>query len=583
MSVAAALPAGASVPRTGARLLAERMAALGVERLHLYPGGTIMPTLHAWIELGRPYLVARHEQGAGYAALAAARLRRVPQVAMVTSGPGVTNLLGVVADAYYDSTPLVVLAGQVGTADLTGRKGVRQRGFQEVPTPDLVAPIAKACLRPWRPEELAEAFDRAFELARDGRPGPVVIDLPMDVQRREVSAEPAIAPIPAAPPLREPAAAAVALLGQLLAQSERPVLLAGQGVLQAGVGACHALRRLAERLGAPVATSLLGVGAIPGDHPLCLGYVGHTGSGSANRAMQRADLLVALGSRLDVRQTGTRTDDFVPAGRIVRIDVDAAELAASRVRVDLALQADVGRTLEATLATLSGPGATRTAPWLETIARWREELPLDGYPSGAGCHPAGLLRALDRMTRGRRAVVVTGVGHHQQWVARHMTFDAPRRVLLTSGGHGAMGYDLPSAVGAALARPDDLVLCVVGDGSFQINMQELGTIAEYGLPVKIVVVDNQRLAMVSQFQKVAFGSDPSTGDRARFDFAGFARLYGLPASEARCDAEVDGAIEALLAAPGAALLHATVDPACDVVPMLLAGQTPDAMWPWHRP
>jgi acetolactate synthase-1/2/3 large subunit len=251
------------------------------------------------------------------------------------------------------------------------------------------------------------------------------------------------------------------------------------------------------------------------------------------------------------------------------------------VAAALSIRADARRALERLLAAETGVRKEERERWLAALARWRREMPLDDYPAGAGCHPAELLRRVDRLTRDEALVVVTGVGHHQQWTARHVRFDAPRRVLLTSGGHGAMGYDLPSAVGAAFARPGARVLCVVGDGSFQVNMQELGTIAEHRLPVKVLVIDNRRLAMVSQFQNLAFGRDPSTGDRPGFDFAGFARLYGIPAFELRGEEDpVEETLRRFLAAPGPALLHARVDPACDVSPMLLSGQALDAMWRW---
>lgn len=566
-------------PLTGAQAFARRLGAHGVRRIFLYPGGTIMPVLEACIDAGIEYVVARHEQGAGYAALAAARLTGEPAVVMVTSGPGVTNVLTVVADAYYDSTPLLVVTGQVGTGDLLSRPHVRQRGFQEVPTPDLVKPIAKGCLRPMLPDAVAPAFERAWRIAREGRPGPVVLDLPMDVQRSTLEDDEDEEEKPLSPP-PEIDHSRIESLSDLLRQSIRPLVLAGQGVLQSR--AQDVLRDVATRARIPVATSLLGVGALPGDDALCLGYVGHTGTGWANRALHHADLVVAIGARLDVRQTGTRTEEFVPRGRVVRIDLDRHELDSGRVHSYLCIHADAREALEALDACLPDADG-RTETWLAEIARWRDELPLDPAKARTGCAPADVLRALDVATGDRALVCVTGVGQHQQWAARHLRFDWPRRTLLTSGGHGAMGYDLPSAVGAAFTRPGDLVLCVVGDGSFQINMQELGTIAEHALPVKIVVLDNRRLGIVSQFQNVTFGRDPSTGGREAFDYAGFARLYGIEPfvhPEGGADRAL---LERFLAHHGPALLHVPVDPALDVEPMLLAGQTLDAMWPWHTP
>ncbi len=571
---------------TGADAVVDALRAAGVPRLHLYPGGTIMPILNAWIARGGAFVVARHEQGAGYAALAEARLDGEPRVAMVTSGPGVTNLMTVVADAWYDATPLVAITGQVGTGDLRSRPGVRQRGFQEAPTAALCAPISKACLRPMTPDEVPAVMDEALALAVADRPGPVVIELPMDVQRGALEApggtEEKGTGTPSRPVVGPPAApdeAAIALLAEWLREAERPLVLAGQGVLQSG--AVEPLRRLAERARIPVATSLLGLGAVPGDHPLSLGMVGHTGTGWANRALAECDLLLVLGARLDVRQTGTRTEAFAPHARIARVDLDPAELSAPRVHTELPIRGDAAlalAALERAWNPESEPPACHEA-WLGRLKEWRARLPLDAAPVASGCHPAELLRAVDRATAGESLVVVTGVGHHQQWAARHFTFDAPRRRLLTSGGHGAMGYDLPSAAGACLACPDARVLCVVGDGSLQINGQELGTLAEYGLPAKVLVLDNRRLAMVSQFQKLTWGHDPSTGERAPVDFAGLARSYGVPAFRLeRWDEAAPATLRAFLDRAGPALLWASIDPSAEVSPMLLAGQTTDDLW-----
>ncbi len=570
---------------SGGQVLARALRDRGIPRLYLYPGGTIMPTLNGWIELGGEFVVARHEQGAGYAALADARLNREPRVAMVTSGPGVTNLMTVIADAWYDSTPLIVIAGQVGTADLQSRPGVRQRGFQEVPTSALCGPITKACLRPMHADELPEIVDRAFETAVSGRPGPVVIELPMDVQRASVSTRSprqVLASIDT--PVRSPLATDPRLdeIAAWIRDAERPLMLAGQGVLLAG--ATDDLRALAEQERMPVVTSLLGVGAFPTQHALALGFLGHTGTPWANRAVHGCDLLLVLGSRLDVRQTGTLTAAFAAGARIVRIDLDPAELTESRIHADLSLGADVGEALTALLHALAlradAPPAREA--WHLSLKTWRQELPMDDYPAGDGCHPAVVLGALQRATEGDEQVVVTGVGHHQQWAARHLAFDAPRRTLLTSGGHGAMGYDLPSTVGACLARPKARVLCIVGDGSFQINGQELGTLAEHRLPARIVVLDNRRLAMVSQFQKITWGHDPSTGDRAALDFAAMSAAYGVPCFRLeRWDARAPTVIDEFLAVDGPSLLWVTVDPACEVSPMLLAGQTLDDLWTWN--
>ncbi len=570
---------------TGADAIAQRLIDAGIGRLHLYPGGTIAPTLNAWIEHAGEFVVARHEQGAGYAALAESRLSGKPAVVMVTSGPGVTNLMTVLADAWYDSTPLVAITGQVGTADLLSRPGVRQRGFQEVPTSEICGPITKACLRPMSPDDAADSIQEALRLSAEGRPGPVVVELPMDVQRGELSAAPEVTT--ASPATRKRTRLRTSAKNQLeeladwLASAERPLLLVGQGVLQAQ--ASKVLTDLAVREQIPVVTSLLGLGAFPTDHELSFGYLGHTGMPWANRAVHECDLLVVVGSRLDLRQTGSDTRAFAAQARIARIDLDADELAESRVETELTIRCDAKQALQALAKTLRGqPSGTPTRDaWHMELKKWRQQLPIDHYPAGEGCHPAQLLRALDAATSKGERVVVTGVGHHQQWAARHLQFASPRKVLLTSGGHGAMGYDLPTAVGACLARPKAQVLCVVGDGSFQINSQELATLAEHQLPAKIVVLDNQRLAMVSQFQNLTWGHDPSTGDRPGIDFAALARAHQIPSFKLdKMDAETSATLETFVSVPGPALLWARIDPACEVSPMLLAGQSLDAMWYW---
>jgi len=427
--------------------------------------------------------------------------------------------------------------------------------------------------------ELPQVMAEAFRIAAEGRPGPVVIDLPMNVQRAELPGLPAGTaaepPIERRMPRPDLDRSAIARLAAWLAAAERPVIIAGQGVLIAH--ATTELRSLAERAGIPVSQSLLGLGAFPTASPLALGFHGHTGNQWAGLAIHNADLVIAIGSRLDVRQTGGMVGEFVPNGRVVRIDLDPSELANSRVRLDLAINADAGEALMALNAALTGVTLPDWTAWRDRIAGWKGEHPLS-YSSGGALKPQHVIATANRLTAGMPLTVVTGVGAHQQWTARHFDFDSPERAWLTSGGHGAMGYDLPSAIGATLARPGTQALCFVGDGSFQMNIQELATAVEHGLPVKIFVLDNHRLGIVSHFQNLNWGSDPTCGDKWNPDFAAIAAAYGMP-SETVCAAdEVEAALRRAIAAPGPFLIHFVVDPAEDVSPMLLAGQTMDAMW-----
>ena len=558
----------------GAHLIVESLLAYHCERLYVYPGGTIAPILDEAKAKGLDIFCARHEQGAGYAALAAARLSQQPQVVMVTSGPGVTNVLTCVADAYYDSTPLVVITGQVGTGDLCGDRPIRQRGFQEVDTPALFKTISKAQFQPTSTEQLAQVMADAFNLAMQGRPGPVVIDLPMDVQRNELAQAASVVPLDTATPVFDDDLSG---LCDLIAAANQPLIIAGQGVLLSG--ATESLRALSN-LGIPVSHSLLGLGAIPTDSELNLGFHGHTGNQYAGVAIQQADLVLVIGSRLDVRQTGNQFDRFAKNAKIVRIDLDKDEVAESRIRHDQFINADVDQVLSALLPLLGEMSLPCWQPWLDKIALLKKQHALKPMQD-QGLLPQQVIEMADQLTQGKELVCTTGVGSHQHWVARHFSFDVPRRRLLTSGGHGAMGYDLPSAVGAQLTNPDALVMCIVGDGSFQMNIQELAAIQEYKLPIKIIILDNHRLGLVSQFQQFNWQDDPTTGEKWNPDFCAIAQAYGIESFAVTADDDLESILSQALNSSQAALVHCQVAIEEDLTPMLLAGQTLDNMWSSH--
>jgi acetolactate synthase-1/2/3 large subunit len=559
----------------GSQAIIKSIAAHGLKRIYVFPGGTIAPLLDEALKQDMQIFCGRHEQGAGYAALAEARLTGQPQVVMVTSGPGVTNIVTTVADAYFDSVPLLVLTGQVGLADMRGDLPLRQRGFQEVDTVALMRPVSKAQFLPQTASQLPHIMQAAFDAAFRGRPGPVVVDLPMNVQRSEIETIP---PIPVKeedvlpvlnPSLIDRAAA-------WLSSSRRPVILAGQGVIQSH--ACQELRILAERGRIPVSQSLLALGAFPTRSPLALGFHGHTGNQYANRAIHEADLVIAVGSRLDIRQVGSRSDAFVPHGRVIRIDADASEIEYSRVRADLAIHTDAKEALaelNRRLAMLPD-----FSEWRMIIEQWRHQFPLS-YDGQGHLKPQEIIAATNQLTLGRRTICTSGVGSHQQWAARHFDFDYPDRIWLTSGGHGAMGFDLPAAIGAQLSRPDALVICFVGDGSLQINIQELATVVEHRLPIKIIVLDNHRLGIVSQFQNLNWRCDPSCGGKWNPDFAAIAEAYGITAFTIASRGDIKSRLKQALAEKGPALVHCLTDPKEDVVPMLLANQTMDRMWPYE--
>lgn len=560
---------------SGAQIVVSLLQAHGIQRLYVYPGGTIAPILDVGVARGLDIYCARHEQGAGYAALAAARISGRPQVVMVTSGPGVTNLVTCVADAFFDSTPLVVITGQVGTADLARAASLRQRGFQEVDSVALLKPLTKAQFLPKKTADLPQVLCEAFQIAASDRPGPVLIDLPMDVQRSQsdVAQLPHARSLPVAPhPQPNEIQQAVAAL----CAAQRPLVIAGQGVLLAR--AQVALRALLERAPMPVSHSLLGLGALPSAAPLALGFHGHTGNQAAGIAIQEADYLLVIGSRLDVRQTGTRVAEFAQQARIVRIEMDSSEIEHARVRVDQTLRGDVGAVLRTLNAALAGERLPDWSAWHQRIATLKQHHALK-WDSDARLKPQQIIDTVARQTAGEAVDVVSGVGSHQQWVARHFDFDFPKRRWLTSGGHGAMGYDLPTAIGAQVWDWQRRVLCFVGDGSLQMNIQELAALAEHKLPVKIIVLDNHRLGIVSQFQNLNWNADPTCGNKWNPDFAQIAQAYGIVGLKLDNPSDCERQVQKLLALPGPALLHCIIDEAEDVVPMLLANQTLDRMWP----
>jgi acetolactate synthase-1/2/3 large subunit len=552
------------------------MAANGIKRIHIFPGGTIGPVLdivHDWnIEI----FTTRHEQAAGYAALGTAKLTGEPQVVMVTSGPGVTNVLTPVADAYFDSIPLVVLTGQVATSDMKSKLPVRQRGFQEVDTVALFKPITKAQFLPKHSSELAEVMNDAFRIAKTGRPGPVVVDLPMDVQKEPVDVIPDFQSY-TKQNLLIPDVSTINKIIDLLCLSKKPLIICGNGVLISR--SYEELREFINKTKINTSSSLLGLGGLPTNSEFSLGYHGHTGSRYANLAIHESDLLLVLGSRLDVRQTGSVTKEFAPNAKVIHIDLDLAELEHARVHTELQIHADIKKTLQIINDKLQNIKLPDWSEWNEQIKQWKSEYRLS-YDSKKVLKPQYIIETANKLTEGIPLVCVTGVGQHQQWTARHFDFDFPTRILLTSGGHGAMGFDLPVSIGAQLNELDKLVLCFVGDGSLQINIQELATIANYNLPIKIIVLDNQRFGIVSQFQNITWGKDPSCGNLKNPDFSAIAKAYGIFTETVSTANEIESKLERIFSHNGPALLHCNVDPSEDVIPMLLGGQTMDKMWPY---
>jgi acetolactate synthase-1/2/3 large subunit len=564
----------AAQPCEGADLVLDAFLRHQVRNVFIFPGGTIAPILDRIEKRSRIEIICpRTEQGAGYAALGYARMTGETAVFMVTSGPGVTNAVTPIADAYYDNIPMVVITGQVGTSDMRGDLPVRQRGFQEVDTVELMKPITKRAFLVKDIRELADVMEQAFFLARSGRCGPVVVDLPMNVQRGTVQDW----RIPAKRTDILPFAPAdkIETLAQWISQAKRPLILAGGGVIAAN--AYPELRALADTYRIPVTMSMPGMGAYPSQASLSLGLCGYAGSQYANLAMYKSDLLIGIGTTFHLRQTGSLPDKTVEQGRIARIDLDVNELRHSRVPLDLEINADAKAALQALERALQGKAKPETAAWLNRIEGWKATYPLLPGKQGSLPKPQAVIEAVNRCVRDSKVIVTTGVGQHQVWVPRHFDFDAPNRMLLTSSGHGTMGFDLPAAIGAKIAHPDATVICFVGDGSLQMNIQELATIVERDLDIKIVVLDNHALSIVAQFQRQNWKSHPATGDKFNPDFAAIAQAYGIAGVSITSQADLAGKLSSALKQKGPALIHCHVDPQEDLLPMLLGGHTLDDM------
>ncbi|MBS7458522.1 acetolactate synthase 2 catalytic subunit [Coralloluteibacterium stylophorae] len=546
-----ATPTARPAPANGAQWLARAMEAEGVDLLFGYPGGTIMPFYDALVDAPLRHILVRHEQGAALAANGYARASGRVGVCVATSGPGASNLVTGIADAFVDSVPMVVVTGQVATP-LLGTDA-----FQELDVFGLTMPIVKHSFLVRRVEDLPEAVAEAFRIAREGRPGPVLIDLPKDVQLADASGLAPHRPRTATSP---PAAADAALLEAIaaIAQAERPVVYGGGGIALAD--AVDVFRAFVDATALPTVLTLRGLGALPTGHPCLLGMLGMHGSRAANMAVQEADLLIVVGARFDDRATG-RLDGFAPQARIVHLDADASEIGKLRA-ADIAIHGEVGAALRRLAAARSRCDAWR-ATCSDRSARFANRYDAPGRDIYA---PALLRRLSQRVPAD--AVVACDVGQHQMWVAQHWQLAHPRNHL-TSGALGTMGFGLPAAMGAQFACPERTVVLVSGDGSFMMNVQELATVARCRLPLKMVLLDNSALGMVRQWQELFFAERYSEIDLSdNPDFGALARVFGIPAQRIEHREEIEQALDAFLASPGPALLHVAIDIRANVWPLV---------------
>ncbi len=550
---------------SGAQMVCEGLLREGVEVMFGLPGGAILPfyqTLPSYPQLR--HVLVRHEQNAGHAADGYARASGKVGVAIATSGPGATNLVTPLATAMMDSVPLVAITGQVP------RAAIGRDAFQETDITGITMPITKHNYLVMRTADVPRVLKEAFHIARTGRPGPVLVDLPRDVLSEVAEFDyPDQVNLSSYRPTLDGHSQMVRRAAQLIREARRPLILAGHGVLISG--AVAELRELAEKAQIPVITTLLGIGGFSGRHVLSLGMPGMHGQAHNNWAIDRADLVIGVGMRFDDRVTG-RISAFAPGAKIIHIDIDPAEIG-KNVGVTAPIVGDAKRVLHA-LANEVEPAVR--SEWLKEIDELRERHPSRVQMDSDKLLPQFVVRELCEATGGS-AVIVTGVGQHQMWAAQHYTFAEPH-TWITSGGLGTMGFEVPAALGAAFAQPGKTVWSIAGDGGFQMTMSELATIREHNVPVKFAVLNNNSLGLVRQLQDLFYdGVRVASGYTGNPDFVKIAEAYGIWAARVTESAGVRAAIEDAMAVSGPALIDFRIEPSENVYPHLPAGESVSEM------
>jgi acetolactate synthase I/II/III large subunit len=543
--------------------LMECLKAEGVDVVFGYPGGANIPTYDAFYDAGIRHILVRHEAGGGHAAEGYAKATGKVGVALGTSGPGATNLVTPICDAMMDSVPVVFITGQVRT-DLLGTDG-----FQEADTIGITMPIVKHSIMIRHPLELPRAIHEAFHIARSGRPGPVVVDIPTDLSRADIPYEPITdLHLPGYQPTTDGNQKQVRLAAKALANSKRPVLYVGGGC----VAASEELFELAISDRLPVASTLMGLGAFPASHPLSLGMLGMHGMRQANYAMDEADLIVAIGARFDDRVTG-KLSEFAPRAKFVHIDIDPAEIS-KNIPAHIPIVGDTRNILPRLTAEYRAAGADpqRLEEWWHRIDGWKERYPLTYEDSTDNeIKPQFMIEALYEATGGE-AIICSDVGQHQMWAAQRYPFEKPRR-WINSGGLGTMGFGLPAAMGAKVGRPDDQVVALVGDGSFQMNVQEMGTCAQEKIDVKVFIMNNGYLGMVRQWQELFWEKRYSHVDMGDYpDFVKLADAYGWTGLRFTDKTTLVDDMKAALATDGPVLVDVRVTAEENVYPMIPAGE-----------
>jgi len=545
--------------KSGAKILFESLQKEGVDTIFGYPGGSVLPIYDELYDSDVRHILVRHEQAAVHAADGYARASGKVGVCLATSGPGACNFVTGIATAYMDSAPVVAITGQVPTT-LLGRDA-----FQESDITGITLPVTKHNYLVQRTGELGRIIHEAFYIAGSGRQGPVLIDIPKDVTTGtadyNVDSDSVVSLRGYQPTLQgHPRMIEKAI--SRIAQADRPLIYAGGGVISSG--GADELVRFAEIWQIPVTTTLMGLGAIPCDHELNLGMLGMHGTESANYAVTECDLLIAIGVRFDDRVTG-KVEAFAPNADVIHIDIDPAEIGKNK-RVDIPIVGDVRIVLSQMLQ--ENETGKHPRIWNERVAQWKADFPLR-YPDDGRLLPQFIVKELSDLLNGK-GIIVTEVGQNQMWAAQHFCFRRPRQ-WISSGGLGTMGYGFPAAIGAAVACPGEPVFDIAGDGSFQMNIQELATVAQYNIPVKVVILNNRFLGMVRQWQELFYEKRYSFTELTPVDFVRVAEAYGVPGLRVDAPGDVRAALETAIATDGPFVLDFRIEREENVMPMVPAG------------